>query len=78
MSIHALELSKADFSYSGCFYLKNDTYIGVLHQAMGSFYVRMPLSHQAMFTRREILMRYRFNENYRSAADYDLVLRLIL
>ena len=78
MSIHALELSKADFSYSGCFYLKNDTYIGVLPQAMGSFYVRMPLSHQAMFTRREILMRYRFNENYRSAADYDLVLRLIL
>lgn len=78
ISAHALENSEADFSYSGCYYLQDNTYVGILPQAMGSFYVRMPLSHQAMFTRRDVLKNYRFDEGYRSSADYDLVLRLIL
>ena len=36
----------------------------------------MPFCHQAAFVRREALVRYRFNEDYQIAADYDLFLRM--
>jgi len=35
---------------------------------------RMPFSHQSVFARRELLMRYPFSEKYRIAADYDFLL----
>lgn len=77
-AVHALELSHADFTCAGCYYIRNDAIIGVLRETLQSFYLRMPLSHQAMFTRLDLLREYRFDDRYRSSGDYDLVLRLIL
>ncbi len=37
----------------------------------------MSLGHQAMFVKREILLQYQFNCNYKIAADYELCLRLV-
>ncbi len=39
---------------------------------------RMPFCHQACLVKTDLLKFYRFNEAYRIAADYDLVLRLYL
>lgn len=80
-SVAALEQSHAAFSYAprnivnedGSFYCKESA-------GLGTFPSLMPFCHQTMFTRREVLLSYGgFDaEHYRSAADYDLVLRLLL
>lgn len=36
----------------------------------------MPMNHQAMFMKTEVLRKYRFDQHYRFAADYDLIMRL--
>lgn len=36
----------------------------------------MPACHQSIFVKTDILKKYGFNENYRLAADYDLMLKL--
>lgn len=80
-SVEALETSGAAFSYAprnrvnqqGDFLFREET-------GIGTFAFLMPFCHQTMFTRRDILLRYNgFDQTrYRSAADYDLVMRLIL
>lgn len=79
-SVKYLEQENADFSYATCYYLdKNENYLACLKPQIGSFYIRMPFSHQTMFTKREKMLELgKFDENYRSAADYDFVYRLIL
>ena len=37
---------------------------------------RMPFSHQSVFVKRELLLKYPFRLKYRIAADYDLLLTL--
>ena len=37
---------------------------------------KMPACHQAIFVKASILKKYGFNENYRLAADYDLIMKL--
>lgn len=39
-------------------------------------YYRVPFIHQAVIMKREILSKYRFNTDYKLAADYDLYCRL--
>lgn len=80
-SVRALEESGAAFSYAprnlvneqGDFLFREEA-------GLGAFPFLMPFCHQTMFTRRDILLKYNGfdQEHYRSAADYDLVLRLIL
>lgn len=36
----------------------------------------MPFNHQAMFMKTEVLRKYRFDQKYHFAADYDLIMRL--
>ena len=37
---------------------------------------RMPFSHQSVFVKRELLLKYPFDLKYRIAADYDFLLKL--
>ena len=80
-SVAALEKSNAAFSYAsrtivhenGAFYCTESACLGV-------FPGLMPFCHQTMFTRRDVLLRYGGFDfpRYRSAADYDLIFRLLL
>ncbi len=36
----------------------------------------MPINHQAMFMKTKVLQKYGFDQKYRFAADYDLIMRL--
>lgn len=80
-SVQALEKIQAAFSYAprtiiqenGAFYCNESASLGV-------FPALMPFCHQTMFTRRDLLLQYGcFDaEHYRSAADYDLIFRMLL
>lgn len=79
-SVKYLEKEQADFSYATCYYLdENDQCIGCMKTSIGSFFLRSPLNHQTMFTKREKLLKLgKFDVNYKIIADYDFVCRLIL
>lgn len=75
-SVKALEENDADFSYSSAkYYDENEKFIGCLFPVMETFFLRMPFSHQSMFTKTKLV---HFDDTYKSAGDYDFVLRLIL
>ena len=80
-SVEMLERAQADFSYAPrtCISLEGKPQY-VEYPQIGSFPYTMPFCHQTMFTRTDLLRRhggFRFPQ-YRSAADYDLVVRLLL
>ena len=75
-SINLLEANSADFSYAPCSYLdENDKFLGFLYPSIEAFFLRMPFCHQTMLTKKELVS---FDTRYKSSADYDFVLRLIL
>lgn len=75
-SVELLEKHNADYSYAPCNYLdENDKFMGFLYPSVETFFVRMPFSHQTMFTRTDLV---NFDTKYKSSADYDFILRLIL
>lgn len=80
LSVQYLLDSKAEYSFATCTYLNyQDEYLGILKPAIESFLFRMPFCHQTMLTKRETLLRLnKFDENLKSAADFDLVMRLCL
>lgn len=79
-SVKLLEKENADFSYANCNYLdKDDNFLGVLSPTVHKFFVRMPFCHQTMLTKTALLRDLsKFDVNYKSSADYDFVLKLIL
>lgn len=75
-SVEALEANKADFSYAPCSYLdENNNFVGYLYPTMETFFAWMPFCHQTMFTKTELV---NFDESFKSAGDFDFVLKLIL
>lgn len=79
-SVFALENSGADFSYaSNRLLMENGVCRTIRRPEIGSFVAQMPFCHQTMFTKKKALIEVGlFNESYKSSADYDLILRLIL
>lgn len=80
-SVTALEESGAAFSYAPRTIVREDGSFYCTESAgLGVFPCLMPFCHQTMFTRKDILLRLGgFDDvHYRSAADYDLVFRLLL
>lgn len=79
-SVFSLENSHADFSFASNRILREDGISDTVRKPdIGSFVVQMPFCHQTMFTKKSVLVEVgMFNEKYKSSADYDLVLRLIL
>lgn len=82
-TVEALEESQADFSYAPTIMLDEDGKNDEKHphcrpNIKNVFYV-MPFCHQTMFTRRDILLKENlFDDSFKSAGDYDLVIRLCL
>ena len=79
-SVFSLENSQADFSFAANRILGSDENNLVIRKPeIGSFVAQMPFCHQTMFAKKEMLVEIgMFNEEYKSSADYDLVLRAIL
>lgn len=79
-SVFSLENSGADFSFASNRILRQDGICEVIRKPqIGSFVAHMPFCHQTMFTKKSTLLKIgMFNENYKSSADYDLILRLML
>ncbi len=80
-SVAALERSGAAFSYAPRTIVKEDgSFCCTESPGLGVFPCLMPFCHQTMFTRKDILLRHGGFDagHYRSAADYELVFRLLL
>lgn len=80
-SVAALEQGNAAFSYAPrSIVQENGAYVCTESAFLGVFPQLMPFCHQTMFTRRDVLLDHGGFDaaHYRSAADYDLVWRLLL
>lgn len=80
-SVAALESSGAGFSYASRNVVHQNGKLKHVEQAsIGVFAIMMPFCHQTMFTRRDVLLKHGgFDDaTFRSAADYDLILRILL
>ena len=78
--VSELQEKMVDFCYSECRYVKQDgTYFGTLIHKAGSWYVHMPFSHQTLFVRTNLMRELGgFDEKFKSAGDYDFILRLFM
>lgn len=80
LSVNALLKSGADISY-GYWRRDENGKLGFLRTAeLGLFFLRMPFCHQTMLTKRKVIENIGGfdSKNFRSAGDFDLVLRLLL
>lgn len=80
-SVEALERTDAAFSYAPRTIVREDgSFLCTESAALGVFPCLMPFCHQTMFTRRDVLQQMQGFDSlrYRSAADYELVLRILL
>ena len=79
-SVAALEAVNADFSFAPSYTIVNGFPYQKCPTSIGNFFMRMPFCHQTMLTRKDTFLRLNgFDaQNYRSAADYHFILRLIL
>ena len=80
-SVAALESHGAAFSYAPRNMVKeNGDFLYRENTGIGTFAEHMPFCHQTMFTRKEVLQAHHGfdDKKYRSAADYDLIMRIIL
>ena len=80
-SVAALESHGAAFSYAPRNIVKeNGEFMFRENPGIGTFAELMPFCHQTMFTRKDILLAYHGfdDKTYRSAADYDLIMRILL
>lgn len=78
LSIESLEKTESDFSYSK-FIMINGKESNSVEWGLENFLFTMPIGHPTMFSKTKTLQREGgFNENYKVAADYDLIIRLIL
>ena len=72
---------KPDFCYGTCNYItESGDFYGVLEPVVGSFFVRMPFSHQTLFVNTKLMRKLGgFDaKNFKSAGDYDFIIRLYL
>lgn len=75
-SVKALEENNGDFSYAPASYVdEDDNFLGYVQPRLETFFSLMPFCHQTMFTKTELI---NFDASYKSAADYNLIINLIL
>lgn len=82
LSVKKLDETNADFSFSPVNMVDGNGQAVVhchVHPTMAGICSEMVFSHQSMLVRREVLLEMAlFDTRYRSSADYDLVLRMII
>lgn len=78
-SVKYLLKTNADFSYGSSTFLKKERYAGEFIPLIESFFILFPFPHQTMLTKKEAFIKHNlFDTNYKSAGDYDLILRMLL
>ena len=79
-SMLSIQQTNAEYSYAPCNFInKNDKITNVMYPDIGEFFLKMPFSHQTMITSKAALVELgKFNLQYKSAADYDFIVKLIL
>lgn len=82
-TVNALEESNADFSYAPVLIRFEDGKLFSDHPQcnpkISNIFFTMPFSHQTMFAKRDVILKENsFNTEFRSAGDYDLIIRLCL
>ncbi len=80
-SIKRLRETGCDFSYAPVIVLRDGQIRDVLHSHADGrlIFCSMPFSHQSMVSKMEILRKMNgYDISYRSSADYDLILRMVL
>lgn len=65
-----------DFIYGDAFFVFSERIEKRKATSLDEVWKGMPFSHQSLFVKRVIMATYKFNKTYKSAADYDFVLKL--
>lgn len=79
-SVLTLEKNNADFSYAKFIMINEENHTKeIVKQGIEKFLYTMPFGHPTMFTKTSVVRNEKgFDESYKVAADYDLIIRLIL
>lgn len=77
-SVEILEHSQADYSYAPviCLYPGFEPFL--LEPQMYSLFFMMPICHQSVFCKREVLIKNPFDENFKFAGDYDWLMKIFM
>ena len=79
LSVKALEKTNADFSCAKASIIWSNGCVKTMKPKMHYVYFRMPFCHQTMFCKTDVIKKEGFFDlNFKSASDYDLILRLVL
>ena len=80
LSVRSLENEQTDFSCAYGYYIINEEVVARINVQPEIFFLRMPFCHQTMFIRKDVLLKEGCfdKKKYKSAADYDLIIRLLL
>lgn len=68
--------AEADVLYGDRYYLKNDKRTFQKAKDISTIFERMPFGHQSTFVQSSILKKHEFNQTYKFAADYNLLMTL--
>lgn len=79
-SMKYLTSSNADFSYSDCYFVdESDEIKNIFYAKMEIFFYGMPFCHQTMITKKSAIIKAGgFDTKYKIAADYNLIMNLVL
>lgn len=79
-SVKKLEKTNADFSYGKVNYIdENDKLITQEdYPDLRNSFLSMPAAHETIFIKSDIIKKFKFDTTYKSSADYDLILKIML
>ena len=67
-----------DVVYGDRYYIKKEKRTLQKAKNINTIFQRMPFGHQSAFVRKDVIKKHKFNDTYKFAADYDLLLNLYL
>ncbi len=67
-----------DVIYGDRYYVKNDKKTLQKAKSIDTIFEKMPFGHQSVFIKNEVLKKFKFNDTYKFAADYNLLMQLYL
>ena len=68
----------SDIIYGDRYYLKNNKKTLQKAKHIDTIFEKMPFGHQSVFIKNEVLKKFKFNDTYKFAADYNLLMQLYL